>query len=540
MTEAGFDYVVVGGGTAGCVIAARLAEDPSVRVAVLEAGGLDRNLLLRIPAANVITGTDPRFNWSYETEAVPGIGNRKLQWAQGKIVGGSSTINGMMYVRGRRRDFDGWATLGCAGWSYNDVLPYFRRIEASDRGESQLHGAHGPLHLSSGRATAPICDLFLEAAANAGLPRTDDLNADITEGFGHVDMNIGAGLRDSASAAYLRPALKRGNVAVFTHATATRILIEAGAARGVEYSRHGERLTVRAARSVILSGGTVNSPQLLMLSGIGDAAHLRSFGIPVVVDRPTVGKNLQNHPMYRLIYTTTEPVTAYTYARPLGAARAGLQYLLGRRGVLGRGLFPTAGFFYADPGDPATEIQVSIAPAPVVRRGPGVFGILPTQHGFTLLLNHGSPYSRGEVRLKSSDPLAHPAIQPNYFSDARDIGILARGTMRVYEIVRSPPMRDVVGRELLPETPTNSIEAIEQHIRSTVVTHYHAVGTCRMGSDADAVVDPQLRVRGVAGLRVVDASVMPVLINGNTMAATFMIAEKAADLIRHPGRSDGR
>lgn len=532
VTAGQFDYVVVGGGTAGCVVAARLAEDPSASVAVLEAGGHGKSLFLRIPAANVITGADPRYNWSYETEPVPGLENRRLYWAQGRIVGGSSTINGMMYVRGHRRDFDGWAARGCKGWSYDEVLPYFRRLESSDRGASRLHGDDGPLQLTTGRATAPVCELFLQAAGAAGFPVIDDLNADVAEGFGHVDMNIGRGLRSGAASAYLEPALRRGNVTLFTHATATRLILEQERARGVEYVQEGQRRRLTAARSVILSGGTVNSPQLLMLSGIGDASRLKAMGIPVVVDRPAVGRNLQNHPMYRLIYRTTTPVTARSYVEPLGAARAGLQYLLGRKGVLSRGLFPTSGFFHAEPGNPDTEIQVSLAPAPVIRRGPGIVGILPQMHGFTLLLNHGSPFSRGEVRLKSPDPLAHAAIQPNYFSDPRDIAILARGTQRVHDILHTSPMREVLGEQLLPETPTTTLEAIERHIRATTVTHYHGIGTCRMGADADAVVDPQLRVRGVDGLRVVDASVMPTLVNGNTMAATFMIAEKAADLIR--------
>ncbi|MCI5074449.1 GMC family oxidoreductase N-terminal domain-containing protein [Oricola sp.] len=527
-----FDYVVVGAGAAGCVVAARLAEDRAVAVGVIEAGGSDSALIMRIPAANVATGTDPRYNWAYESEPVPALGDRRLYWAQGRVVGGSGSINGMMYMRGHRSDYDRWAANGCTGWSYDDVLPYFRKAETNERGASDLHGGDGPLQVSAGRATAPVCDMFLEAARDTGFALTDDLNNDIPEAFGHVDMTIGNGQRSSTSAAYLRPALKRGNVTVLTQALATRILIENGAAAGIEFIHEGERRRAMAARSVVLCGGAVNSPQLLMLSGIGDAGQLRAFDIPVEADRPEVGRNLQNHPMYKLMYTVTEPVSAYSHVRPAGALSAGLQYALGRKGVLSRGLFPTSGFFHADQGDGETEIQVCMAPAPVVRRKPGVLGILPAEHGFTLLLNHGSPFSRGTVRLKSADPATHAAITPNYFSDPRDIDILARGARRVHEIVQAGPLKRILGRELSPERPTSTQAEIEDDIRRTAVTHYHPVGTCRMGSDDASVVDTQLRVRGVENLRVADASVMPVLVNGNTYAATIMVAEKAADLIR--------
>lgn len=536
MTTPEFDYVVVGAGAAGCVVAARLAEDRNVRVAILEAGGPDSSILLRIPAANVATGSDPKYNWSYETEPVPALGDRRLYWAQGKVIGGSGSINGMMYMRGHRADYDRWAAEGCAGWAYRDVLPYFRKAETNERGASELHGGDGPLQVSAGRATAPVCDMFLEAARSQGFATTDDLNRDIREAFGHVDMTVGGGRRSSTSVAYLAPAVARGNVTVLSSAIATRIVIEHGTARGIEFERLGERARLMAARGVVLCAGAVNSPQLLMLSGIGDPEHLRALGIPVLSDRPEVGRNLQNHPMYKLMYATTAPVSAYRYVRPVGALTAGLQYVFSRGGVLSRGLFPTSGFFHADPGDPSTEIQVCMAPAPVVRRKAGVLGILPREHGFTLLLNHGSPFSRGEVRLKSGDPLAHAAIHPNYFSDPRDIGILARGARRAREIVRAAPLGAVLGRELAPEHPTTTLKDIEDDIRRTTVTHYHAVGTCRMGADDDAVVDTGLRVRGIDNLHVADASIMPILVNGNTYAATIMIAEKAADLIKMQGR----
>jgi choline dehydrogenase len=527
-----FDYVVVGAGAAGCVVAARLSEDPSVTVALLEAGGRDWSPMIGIPGANVVTGTKPEFNWNYESEPVPALHDRRLYWSQGRILGGSSSINGMMYVRGRRRDYDGWRDLGCIGWGYDDVLPLFRRSESNERGESEIHGASGPLMVSKGRSTAPVCDMFLEAAAQSGYRLTDDLNKDERETFGHADMTIGKGRRSSTAAAFLRPAQRRRNVTVFTRSQAARILIEKGVARGVKIVRAGRASVVRARREVVVACGAVNSPQLLMLSGIGPAAHLKEHGIAVVADRPSVGENLQNHPMYRMLYATTRPVTAYAHLTPRGLLTAGWQYLFARQGVLSRGLFPTSGFLYAEDGQPETEIQVSIAPALVIRRGPGVFGVLPTEHGFTLLLNHGSPFSRGRVRLKSGDPLAKAAIFPEYFSDPRDIDILAKGAERVRAMMHQPALRDVLGREIQPKGPIRTRDDIADDIRLTTVTHYHAGGTCRMGSDPDSVVDPELRVRGVEGLRVADASVMPVMINGNTYAAAVMIGEKAADLIR--------
>ncbi|MEO3388842.1 GMC family oxidoreductase N-terminal domain-containing protein [Mesorhizobium sp. CAU 1741] len=532
MSACGFDFVVVGAGAAGCVVASRLSEDRELRIALLEAGGGDGALIMRIPGANVATGTDPRYNWAYQSEPVPQLGGRTLYWAQGKVIGGSGSINGMMYMRGHRADYDRWEREGADGWGYEDVLPYFRKSETNERGASALHGGGGPLQVSRGRGTAPVCDLYLQSAAASGFLIADDLNADLPEAFGHVDLTIGGGLRSSTSVAYLRPALRRGNITVLTRATVTRVIIEAGEARGVEFMQDGARQRLMASRGVVLCGGAVNSPQLLMLSGIGDADHLRAHGIAVAVDSPDVGRNLQNHPMYRMMYATTAPVSAYSHIRPLGAARAGLQYILRRTGVLSRGLFPTSGYFHAEPGDPSSEVQVCMAPALVIRRKPGLLGILPQEHGFTLLLNHGSPFSRGEVRLKSGDPLMHAEISPNYFSDPRDIRILARAAKRVQDMVRAGPLGRVLGRELQPAKPTATNAEITADIRATAATHYHAAGTCRMGSDPRAVVDPQLRVNGISRLHVADASVMPVLVNGNTYAPTIMIAEKAADLIR--------
>lgn len=527
-----YDYVIAGGGAAGCVLAARLAEDASTRVLLIEAGGPDTNPIISIPGANVVTGTLPDLNWSYQTEPVPTLDGRTLYWAQGRVLGGSSSINGMMYARGNSRDYDLWRDAGCIGWGYDDVLPYFKKAETNVRGQTRVHGGAGPLRVSRGQATAPICDLFLDAARQSGFSVVDDLNDTGTEAFGHIDLSLHRGRRSSASSAYLRPLRRSKNLTVLTGALVTSVIIEAGRATGLAYSIDGKSHEVRALREVILSAGSVNSPQLLLQSGIGPAGELAEHGISAVVDAPEVGKNLQNHPMYKLMYTCSSPVTAYSYVQPLGMIKAGLDFVLARRGPLASGLFPTAGFFEASPGDPDSTIQVCMAPALVIRRKPGVLGILPQRHGFTLLLNQGVPFSRGEIRLGSGGETGRAKILPNYFADPRDLDILARGAQRVREMMEAPALKSAIEAEIQPNGPIADLDDLKRDILATCATHYHAVGTCRMGADERSVVDPQLRVRGVKGLRVVDASIMPRLVNGNTFAPTVMIAEKAADLIK--------
>jgi len=529
-----FDYVIVGAGAAGCVLAARLSEDPSVRVALLEAGPADRSPLLRIPGANVVTGADPRLQWNYQGEAEQYLDGRTLPWAQGKVLGGSSSINGMMVLRGHHRDYDGWRAAGCVGWGADDVLPYFRKAETNERGAGPLHGGHGPLHVSRGRSTAPICEIFLQGAAQAGHVLVDDLSAAPEAGFGHIDMSIRDGVRSSTSSAYLRPVRRRANLTVMTGALATRVLVEHGRATGVEYLADGQRHVTRACKEVILAGGAVNSPQLLMLSGIGPADELSALGLRVLVDAPEVGRNLQNHPSYRLMYTCAKPVTAYRYVRPWRALGVGVEYLLARRGPLSRGLFPTAGFIRSDETgtvDGPPDIQVCMAPALIIRRGPGVMGVLPQRHGFTLLINQGTPYSRGEIRLRSADPTVAPRIDGRYFSDPRDLGVVVRGIQKVRNMMRAPALSACIEGEIQPRGPIGGIADLEADIRATCGSHYHPAGTCRMGADERAVLDPELRVRGIEGLRVIDASVMPTLVGASTFATTVMIAEKGADLI---------
>lgn len=531
MTIEAVDYIVVGGGTAGCVVAARLAQDSRNSVLLIEAGGKDSHPLIAVPGANVVTGNAPALNWNYSSAAVPELGGRSLYWAQGRVLGGSSSINGMMFLRGLPEDYDVWRDMGCEGWGHDDVLPYFRRSETNERGASTLHGGEGPVRVSRGRSTAPICDLFLEAAAQAGFPVVDDLNAETGEAFGYVDLSLSRGRRSSTSRAYLR-SRKPANLRVVTRAVATRLTFDGKRVTGVAYRRGGSEHVVTAGREVVLSAGAVNSPQLLMLSGIGPAIDLAAKGIAVRLDAPEVGRNLQNHPMYRLMYTCSAPVTAYNHVRPFGALRAAWSFLLGGGGPLGSGLFPVGGLIEATPGSPETALQVCMAPALVIRRKPGVFGVLPQRHGFTVLLNPAIPFSRGSVGLASGDPMAPPAISPNYFSDPRDLDIMATGAQRVRAMMKAPALSAVIETEIQPVEAPKTIEELKDDIRATCATQYHAAGTCRMGSDSSSVVDPQLRVRGVQGLRVVDASIMPRLVRGSTFAPTVMIAEKASDMIR--------
>lgn len=532
MTGAAFDYVIVGGGAAGCVLAARLAENPRTTVLLLEAGGQDSDPLIAVPGANVVTGTTPRLNWSDSTAPVPGLNDRSLYWAQGRVLGGSGSINGMMYARGTAEDYDGWKADGCVGWGWDDVLPYFRKSETNARGESAAHGGGGPLKVSRGAATAPICDLFLEAARERGFTIAEDLSDTGPEAFGHVDLCLDHGRRSSTASAYLRGLKPGRNLVVRTGALVTDLKLCDGRVAAVNYRLRGRPRTVWVTREAVLCAGAVNTPQLLLNSGIGPAADLRALGLPVQVEAPEVGRNLQNHPMYRLMYTCSAPVTAYSHVRWPAPLAAVARYVLQRRGPLASGLFPTTGFLEAVPGDGATTIQVCMAPALVIRRGPGVLGVLPQRHGFTVLLNQSIPYSRGRVTLRSADRTQRPVIAPNYFSDDRDVEILALGAQRVRDLMTAPSLSAVIEAEIQPAGPIGTLDDLKADIRATCVTHYHAAGTCRMGADAASVVDLQLRVRGVEGLRVADASVMPRLIRGSTFAPTVMIAEKAHDLIR--------
>lgn len=529
------DYLVIGSGAGGAVVAARLSERPENRVVVLEAGGGDNSLLLRLPGLGFLAANHPRFNWCFPTEPLPAMGDRELVWLQGKVLGGSSSINGMIYTRGHPREYDLWRQMGCAGWSFDDVLPFFKRSEGNERGEGPWHGGAGPVRVRRARPELPICDAFLEAAAEAGFPVRDDLNRDAADGFGYYDINVGDGRRMSAAAAYLRPARGRANLSVQLGARALRLIVERGRARAVEVLVRGSTARIEVEREIVLSAGAVNTPQLLLLSGIGPADDLRRQAIAVVHHSPRVGTGLQNHVCYRPQYLCTEPVTASRYLRPWNAIAAGLSYAVDRSGPLAESYAVAGGFFRTDPSLETADAQVVLLSAlgPTTTGGARfrVRDLLPKQHGFGLTIYQGSPLSRGSVSLRSADPLAPPRIDPGYFSDSRDMEVLKTAVTRMRAMMRQPAIRRLIDRELMPGEAVRDDAALEADIRRHGGTAYHQCGSCAMGPDAEAALDPELRVRGVDGLRVADASVMPRIPNAALHALCLMIGEKAAALM---------
>jgi choline dehydrogenase len=521
--RATFDYIVAGAGSAGCVVAARLSEDPSVRVLVLEAGGPDRDLRIRIPAAfSKLFRSE--FDWNYTTEPQAHLHGRALYWPRGKTLGGSSSINAQVYIRGHRWDFDHWRELGNAGWGYNDVLPYFLRAEDNQRGASEYHATGGPLAVSDLRAYHPLTKAFVDAAVEAGLPRNPDFNAATQEGAGFFQVTQRNSRRWSAADAYLKPSMSRANLTVRTGAHAARVVVENGRATGVEFIAGGRREAACASREVILSGGAVNSPQLLLLSGIGPAEHLRALGIPVVHDLPGVGENLEDHLVACMGWQCTQPITLDT----AGAFKNKVRYLLFRSGPLASNVAEGGVFASSRAGLPAPDLQLLFAPLYYLEHG----FRHPPGHGFGIGTTLIRPASRGRIRLRSADPLAHPAIDPNYLAERQDLEALVEGVKLARRIGAGKALAPYRGSEVEPGDEVRTDAEIEEFLRRHAETLYHPTGTCRMGADEMAVVDAELRVRGLAGLRVVDASVMPSIIGGNTNAPTIMIAEKASDLIR--------
>ncbi len=524
------DYVVVGAGSAGCVVAARLSEDPSVRVVLLEAGGPDRNPWIHIPLGYGKTIADPSVNWCYETEAEPGTNNRRMLWPRGKVLGGSSSINGLLYVRGQPADYDHWRQLGNAGWAWEDVLPYFKRSEGRIGGaDDPLHGRDGPLSVSDITERHPLCEAYVNAAAEVGIPRTTDFNGASQEGVGYYQTNSKRGMRVSAARAFLKPAMKRPNLRVITHALAERVLFAGRRATGVAFLRDGEHETVRATREVILCGGAINTPQLLMLSGVGPAPHLEEMGIEVRHHLRGVGQNLQDHYQTRFAYRCTEAITVNDIMTSrLSMMKVGLQYLLTRRGPLSIsagqvGIFAKS---HADLTAPDLQFHFIVFSADRPAEGLHKFS------GFTQNVCQLRPESRGEILLKSNDSRMHPAILPNYLAEETDQRVLVDGLKLSRAIAARPSMQHYISGEYLPGEAVRSDDELLAYARAYGGTIYHPCGTAKMGADAMAVVDDNLRVHGVSGLRVADASVMPSLISGNTNAACIMIGEKAADLIR--------
>ena len=535
MTDAGapdagsapYDFIVVGAGSAGCVLANRLSADPSHRVLLLEAGGRDVNPWIHIPVGYFKTMHNPSVDWCYQTAPDPGIANRRLQWPRGKVLGGTSSLNGLLYVRGQREDYDRWAELGNPGWGYADVLPYFRKSEDQERGESEYHGAGGPLKVSDLRLRRPIADRFIDAAVETGIPRNDDYNGASQEGVGYYQQTAHKGFRWSTAKGFLRPAMKRPNLHVATRAQALRLLFDGKRASGVEYLHKGARRTAHANAQVVLAAGAIGSPQLLQCSGVGPAEHLRSLGIAVVHDLPEVGESLQDHLQIRLVFKTNERTLNDEVNNLFRKAMVGLEYLAFRSGPLTLAASQVAIFTRSHAGANRPDIQFHFQPLSADKPGEGAHKF----SAFTASVCQLRPESRGYVRITTPDALEHPEIQPNYLSTETDRQAAVNGIKVARRIAEASALKPYITDEFVPgrqyQTDDELLEAARQHSQ----TIYHPTSTCRMGSDDGAVVDPRLRVRGIDGLRVVDASVMPEIVSGNTNAPTIMIAEKASDMI---------
>jgi len=522
------DFVVVGAGSAGCVVANRLSANPANKVVLLEAGGRDWNPWIHVPVGYFKTMHNPSVDWCYATEPDPGLNGRSLEWPRGKVLGGSSSLNGLLYVRGQKEDYDRWRQMGNKGWAWDDVLPLFRKAEDQERGEDEYHGIGGPLSVSDMRLKRPICDAWVAAAQHAGYAFNNDYNGESQEGVGYFQLTTRNGRRCSSAVAYLNPARSRPNLTIITHAQTSRIVIEDKRATGVVYTdRSGAEHTVRANREIVLSAGAIGSPQILMCSGIGEAAQLKEHGIDVIADLGGVGKNLQDHLQARLVYKCNEPTLNDEVRSLFNQARIALKYAMFRSGPMTMAASLATAFLKTREEVATPDIQFHIQPWSADSPGEGVHPF----SAFTASVCQLRPESRGEIRLKSKDPKTYPTIHPNYLATETDRRTITDGVKVARKIAALNPVASKIASEFRPGEKEQTDEEILEWVRNTATTIYHPTGTCKMGSDETAVVDERLRVHGIQGLRVSDCSIMPEIVSGNTNAPAIMIGENTAKMI---------
>lgn len=524
------DYIVVGGGSAGCVLANRLSKDPANRVILLEAGPRDWNPWIHVPVGYFKTMHNPSVDWCYRTEKDEGLNNRSIDWPRGKVLGGSSSLNGLLYVRGQAEDYDRWRQMGNEGWGWDDVLPLFKRSENQERGPDDFHGTGGELSVSNMRLQRPICDAWVAAAQNAGYPFNPDYNGATQEGVGYFQLTTRNGRRCSSAVAFLNPARKRPNLEIVTKAQVSRVIIEDGRTTGVSYfDGSGQEQRITCNREVVLSSGAIGSPQILMLSGIGEGEQLKANGIEVIRDLPAVGKNMQDHLQARLVFKCNEPTLNDEVRSLFNQARIAAKYALFRSGPMTMAASLAVGFMKTGPHVDTPDIQFHVQPWSADSPGEGVHPF----SAFTMSVCQLRPESRGEIKLNGSDPHSYPAIHPNYLSTELDCRTIVEGVKIARKIAREDPLNAKIAEELRPtkELDLDDYDGTLDWARSNSSSIYHPTGTCKMGQGPGTVVDARLRVHGIRGLRVADCSIMPEIVSGNTNAPAIMIGEKASDMI---------